>query len=618
LHPDINPIEQINKIKETLTSHLSIHIDPIELNAFAIESSLSAALNNSDIAFSNIKSNIKIDDIISLLNKQLTKSINKVYTIQDKVAKKVKRIHKEVVDEETLNFKLENTNPFNYTKKALDDFNNKIQDEVFEGLLYPDLTLEEYLNSLEKKRQLNNPLVRTKSSRKQALSSVNSRKQIQSKGPSKADDIICQACNDGDYEEDNLIVICAKCNISVHQKCYKILAIPINDWICNVCLSFEPSQGKLLKCSLCPIRGGAMKQTTYPITFTQKKANDCKIDNEPQTEFIWVHLSCSYWLAELGLTLQGLFTPQLEMIDIRRFELICSICKKKRTGYCAQCSTGKCQTAFHVECARLAGLHMEFVLNEVENGLNLIFCERHKPLKLKRDLEVSRKRVLEDIMKFSNSVNKCMAIAERQDHNKRRTYGSKKAFSKQERKLLLSRIKFISNNYYNLTLDITLQKKKRANAKVNPYTLRYADTVNRRLFPWNEIKIDSKFNAENYFYEYLTLIPDEKSYKLQILELSAEQVEKEEQNDKIRIKEEKLLQKEIAFDRQQYCYCKKMIREPGGPLIGNLYIDGVECSGGKKCPGNGWYHIACIKETIKEITAMNFYCEPCKQRFSKN
>jgi len=40
------------------------------------------------------------------------------------------------------------------------------------------------------------------------------------------EDILCLICNDGDYQENNLIVICSKCNISVHQKCYGIDMIP--------------------------------------------------------------------------------------------------------------------------------------------------------------------------------------------------------------------------------------------------------------------------------------------------------------------------------------------------------------------------------------------------------
>ncbi|EGR30068.1 PHD-finger family protein, putative [Ichthyophthirius multifiliis] len=65
------------------------------------------------------------------------------------------------------------------------------------------------------------------------------------------EDVNCQICNDGDYADDDLIVFCAKCNISVHQKCYGIPKIPNEDWICELCLNFGPN-GRFLRCPLCP------------------------------------------------------------------------------------------------------------------------------------------------------------------------------------------------------------------------------------------------------------------------------------------------------------------------------------------------------------------------------
>jgi bromodomain and PHD finger-containing protein 1 len=76
------------------------------------------------------------------------------------------------------------------------------------------------------------------------------------------EDMVCQICNDGDYAEDDLIVFCARCNISVHQRCYGIPKIPNDDWICEVCQNFG-NEGRYLRCPLCSKRGGAMKRTTF-------------------------------------------------------------------------------------------------------------------------------------------------------------------------------------------------------------------------------------------------------------------------------------------------------------------------------------------------------------------
>jgi len=76
------------------------------------------------------------------------------------------------------------------------------------------------------------------------------------------EDAQCAICNNGDYEDEDLIVFCGNCNIPVHQKCYGIDEIPEIDWICNNCLAFNLKRGIQVKCILCPKRGGAMKPTS--------------------------------------------------------------------------------------------------------------------------------------------------------------------------------------------------------------------------------------------------------------------------------------------------------------------------------------------------------------------
>lgn len=74
------------------------------------------------------------------------------------------------------------------------------------------------------------------------------------------DDIVCLVCNDGDYEDNDLIVYCSKCQMTVHQNCYGITNIPDEDWLCYPCQAFEDEKcSKGIECVLCPIKGGAMK-----------------------------------------------------------------------------------------------------------------------------------------------------------------------------------------------------------------------------------------------------------------------------------------------------------------------------------------------------------------------
>ena len=53
------------------------------------------------------------------------------------------------------------------------------------------------------------------------------------------DDERCQVCDDGSWDDDDLIVFCEGdgCGIVVHQSCYGILKVPKGDtpWFCNAC-----------------------------------------------------------------------------------------------------------------------------------------------------------------------------------------------------------------------------------------------------------------------------------------------------------------------------------------------------------------------------------------------
>ena len=40
------------------------------------------------------------------------------------------------------------------------------------------------------------------------------------------EDAKCQICTDGDYTDDNLIVFCSMCNISLHQRCVGLAKVP--------------------------------------------------------------------------------------------------------------------------------------------------------------------------------------------------------------------------------------------------------------------------------------------------------------------------------------------------------------------------------------------------------
>ncbi len=45
----------------------------------------------------------------------------------------------------------------------------------------------------------------------------------------QSEDDVCDVCQDGDFTDDNLILDCDKCNISVHQGCYSVMKVPAEE-----------------------------------------------------------------------------------------------------------------------------------------------------------------------------------------------------------------------------------------------------------------------------------------------------------------------------------------------------------------------------------------------------
>lgn len=147
------------------------------------------------------------------------------------------------------------------------------------------------------------------------------------------EDIGCAICDDGECENSNAIVFCDGCNLAVHQDCYGIPYIPEGQWLCRKC---TVSPDRAVSCVLCPHEGGAFKQTT------QGK---------------WAHLLCAMWIPETGVSNPVYMEPidSIERIPKARWRLQCYLCRRK-VGACIQCDNKNCFTAFHVTCARRAGL----------------------------------------------------------------------------------------------------------------------------------------------------------------------------------------------------------------------------------------------------------------------
>ncbi|SPO30428.1 related to Peregrin (Bromodomain and PHD finger-containing protein 1) [Ustilago trichophora] len=193
------------------------------------------------------------------------------------------------------------------------------------------------------------------------------------------DDSKCAICDDGECENSNAIVFCDGCNLAVHQDCYGIPYIPEGQWLCRKC---TVSPDRAVSCILCPHEGGAFKQTT-----TGK----------------WAHLLCAMWIPETGVSNPVYMEPidSVERIPKARWKLHCYLCRY-RMGACIQCDNRSCFTAFHVTCARKAGLLFRTERTRVSHHLYdesdgsdderaevlRACCHRHMPLDMRDQFKV--------------------------------------------------------------------------------------------------------------------------------------------------------------------------------------------------------------------------------------
>lgn len=149
-------------------------------------------------------------------------------------------------------------------------------------------------------------------------------------------DANCCICDIGEAGSENPIVFCDGCDIAVHQYCYGVQHIPGGDWLCRKC--WLVGRNTSVNCVLCPNTDGAFKTTSVPGK--------------------WAHVLCALWVSEISIGNTTVIEPinDVEKLPRDRLNLQCYICQQKM-GAPVQCQQMGCFTAFHITCARRAGLY---------------------------------------------------------------------------------------------------------------------------------------------------------------------------------------------------------------------------------------------------------------------
>ena len=110
-----------------------------------------------------------------------------------------------------------------------------------------------------------------------------------------AEDVLCQVCMNGESSDHDQILYCDRCNIAVHQSCYGVQEVPEGDFFCELCASLNEITGSgkskrqreryaSIYCSLCGMRGGALKQAVPEIVDAYESEADMTGDSDSDVD----------------------------------------------------------------------------------------------------------------------------------------------------------------------------------------------------------------------------------------------------------------------------------------------------------------------------------------------
>mmetsp|Transcript_26592 Transcript_26592/g.47764 ORF Transcript_26592/g.47764 Transcript_26592/m.47764 type:complete len:448 (+) Transcript_26592:1472-2815(+) len=175
--------------------------------------------------------------------------------------------------------------------------------------------------------------------------------------------------------------------------CYGIPEIPEGDWICDQCR--ELGRGaESPPCALCTVKAGAMKPTIHSANgSTFPNYSNCR-----KFSRVWCHVFCARQLAGVNVSDHSHYSGiDLSRIQPHRFKLECEACNTK-LGACLQCNYKKCRAAFHPECGKA-----QFIETRVRSDIEEVklYCNQHKPSKLRRHLVVKEKKHIDDVLSFA-------------------------------------------------------------------------------------------------------------------------------------------------------------------------------------------------------------------------
>ena len=213
--------------------------------------------------------------------------------------------------------------------------------------------------------------------------------------------VVCAVCFDSSSPEDNPVLYCDRCNLTVHKICYGLQSVPDGDWFCQYCEHLRDKL-KQAKRSRQPFNAAVCASTSastpalvvvtpaassppasspdtvsYPCVLCTHRGGALK----PTSDGRWAHILCAMLVPRARLKDVRHMEPVAGVEDAytaqRQHGRVCCVCRVD-FGCCAGCSHKHCTTVFHAYCGWLAGFYYQADVNGIDIRFS-IFCSQHTP-----------------------------------------------------------------------------------------------------------------------------------------------------------------------------------------------------------------------------------------------
>jgi len=209
--------------------------------------------------------------------------------------------------------------------------------------------------------------------------------------------VVCAVCFDSSSPEDNPVLYCDRCNLTVHKICYGLQSVPDGDFYCQYCehLRDKMKQAKRNRQSSTAACAAASASalvvtpaaSSPPASSPDTASYSCVLCThrggalKPTSDGRWAHILCAMLVPRARLKDVRHMEPVAGVEDAfaaqRQHGRVCCVCRIDY-GCCAGCSHKHCTTVFHAYCGWLAGFYYQADVNGIDIRFS-IFCAQHTP-----------------------------------------------------------------------------------------------------------------------------------------------------------------------------------------------------------------------------------------------